>query len=404
MTILAASPLQREITSDDVVAAAHRLRPLVAQYAEACDREKRIQQPVFKAMREAGLFKISLPKRAGGYGLPFITQIEASAELGYSCASTAWCCMVLCATTGGIGFVPKVLTDQILKTGEETVCGVVMRMGYAKPVAGGYLVSGKWPFASGSLHADWGMVGVEIRNEAGEMVAPGWAFMPLAGDNAPSIEMTWNVSGMRGTGSNTIAADEVFVPASLVVPLAGMRATVPADQMEPGDRWPIGSYFGLGLTGPLLGAAQRLLDIVKENAGKRPVTYWKYAKQTDSHAILKEIGQAQMEIDSAWLHVRKASTVLDEIAQERNVTLVERVQIPANCGYAMGLLRTAAERLVDIAGAGAFQEGSEIDRIWRDINFGSRHAAFTTSSVLECYGRVLTGQELNMAQLPPDAK
>lgn len=392
------------VSSEELVARAHALRPLLAEHAGACDRERRIQQPVFEAMRDAGLFKICLPKRAGGFGLPFLTQIEVAAELGYACASSAWGHMVLCATTSGIGFVPKALTEQILRTGNETLCGVVMRNGKAKPVEGGYLVSGKWPFASGCLHADWGMVGVEILGPDGTMAAPGWAFMKLAGDHAPDIEMTWNVTGMRGTGSNTIVADETFVPASLVVPLAGMRAEVSPDEMEPGDRWPLGAYFGLGLTGPLLGATQRIMDIVKEKAKSRPVTYWKYNPQTESHAVLKEIGQAQMEIDSAWLHVRKASAVLDEIAQERDVTLVERVQIPANCGYAMGLLRNAAERLIDIYGSSSFQEGGEIDRIWRDINFGSRHAAFTTNSVIECYGRVLTGQELNMSELPPKAR
>lgn len=400
MSTVEADVCVEQVAPLDPVEAARALRPLLEKHAEACDRERRIQQPVFEAMRDAGLFKISMPKRAGGLGMPFIKQIEASAELGQACASSAWVQLVYCATTGGAGMSPPDLVQSLFKTGNETVCGVVMRNGKARPVEGGYIVSGKWPFASGCLHADWGTGGIEILDENGGLVGPGWVYLPLRGEGAARIEDTWHVAGMRGTGSNTIVADEMFVPGDLVVPMHKMRAQVAPEDMEPSDRWPPAAYFGLGLTGPLLGAAQAILNKVSEKIHSRPVTYWKYAHQSDSHVILKAIGDAQMEIDSAWLHVRYASSLLDEVAQHRPLTTVERVQIPANCGYAMSLLRRAGERLMDIAGSSGFADGSPLERAWRDINFASRHAAFNTAAAIECYGRALAGMELNMTEPP----
>lgn len=392
-----------EISSADIVEAARNLRPLLQHHAEACDRDGQVPQPVVDAMRDAGLFKILLPKRLGGLGLPFITMLEAAAELGYACGSSAWVQLVLCSTTGVSGLCPRAVTGSVFRTGDEAICGVVMQNGTARAVADGYIVTGKWPFASGSFHADWATVALKMFDAGGNMTGPGWAYIPLRGEGALRIEESWNVIGMRGTGSNTLIAEEIFVPRHMVVPLHMLKADIAPEEIEPIDRWPPAAYAGLGLTGPILGAAQAIFDIVSARIHSRPVTYWKYEHQSDSHVILEALGEAQMEIDSAWLHTRAAAAYLDVIAQQRELTLLERARIPANGGYIMRLLRRATERLMDIAGASGFVEGSPIQRLWRDINFASRHAGFNTGAGLECYGRALTGLELNASFLPPKA-
>ena len=105
-----------------------------------------------------------------------------------------------------------------------------------------------------------------------------------------------------------------------------------------------------------------------------------------------------MEIESAWLHIERAASRCDELAQERGLTGLEKAQGQADCGYAMGLLRSAAGRLLDIAGSSAFATSNPLQRFWRDINMGTRHAFLTTSLSMELYGRIMTGRESNNIQ------
>src|SRR3712207_3384345 len=92
---------------------------------------------------------------------------------------------------------------------DAKVAGVLAPSSEVRKVPGGYEVSGKWPWASGSLHADWVLVGVMIPDGDGNMVDQALAFMPAS---EITIEDTWFVAGMKGTGSNTLIADKVFVP------------------------------------------------------------------------------------------------------------------------------------------------------------------------------------------------
>src|SRR3546814_2012301 len=95
---------------------------------------------------------------------------------------------------------------------------------------------------------------------------------------------------------------------------------------------------------------------VVQSLDKRPVTGWTYANQGQSHTLVAMVGQSAMEIESAWLHVRRAVAMLDETAQQRVLTGFDKAQIQADCGYAMGLLRGAGNRLMDVAGPGAFAQ------------------------------------------------
>lgn len=379
----------------DPVAAAIALQPLLEEHAQAADVERRIDRVVFEAVRDARLTQIAMPRRVGGLGLPIITLIETSAALAWSCPNTAWIQLVLSTGATSASLSPKSLRDVVLANGNETFCGAIGRGGSARPAPGGYRVTGKWPYASGSQHADWFMAAIAILDDTGEMVEEGVAFMPLRTDDPLKIEETWNVVGMRGTGSNTGVAEDRFVPVDLVLPFSGLRGVVAPEEMEAVDRWPSFAYLGLGLTGPVLGAAARLLALVTEKLKSRPVVYWKYPNQASSEVVLEGVGRSAIEIDSAWHHVRRAAAVLDVEAQQAPLKNEQRVQILVNCGYAMELARNASDRLIEIAGSSAYAETSPIQRFWRDIKCGSSHGTLNSRAGIECYGRLLAGMETN---------
>jgi alkylation response protein AidB-like acyl-CoA dehydrogenase len=293
------------------------------------------------------------------------------------------------------------IKEQVFRNGDELVCSVAGQIGTARPTEGGYVVDGAWGYASGCLHATWALNGVRIFDAQGQQIDAGFAFLPLTGPDV-KIENTWHMSGLCASGSNTVVARNAVVPQTLVLRFSQLRAAAgrtPASALEPRDRWPVEPLFPLGVLAPMLGAAEAMLGLVKNTMPNRPTIGWKYANQAESQTFVGQFGEAALEIDSAWLHVRRAVASIDETAQTRMLSGFEKAQIQAHCGYAMRQLRRAGERLMEIAGPGAFALSSPLQRLWRDLSVGTRHTALNTMLSSELFGRALLQQESNLALL-----
>lgn len=386
----------------DPVAVAASLRPLLMAHADQAEREGRIPEPVFRAMRESGLLRMMAPRRAGGYGCNILTHMQTVAELAKGCAGSAWAFGLLSGCTGTAAGLPPAATEILFKTGEELFCSVTSLTATATPCAGGYTVTGQWGYGSGCLHADWAMNLVKVLDGEGEVVDTAFAIIPLINSDKVRIVDTWHVLGVKGSGSNTIVAEEVFVPDALMMlrsrmPTHAQLLTIPG--LEAKERVPQEPLFPLGVLSPTLGAASALLELVTENMKSKAVVGWHYPNQAGSEVLVSQLGEAAMEIDSAWLHIRRAASYMDEVAQTRVLTGFDKARIQADCGYAMQQLRRAGERLMDIAGPSGFADGNPLVRFWRDLSFASRHSALNNRLSLELYGRALLGQKSNLALL-----
>lgn len=383
------------------VPVAASLVPLLAAHADACEHEGRIQPPVMAALRDAGLFHITAPRRAGGPGGTLLTHIETVAQLAQGCVGTAWAFCLLSGVTGTVLGFPAPVTDRVFRTGNELLCSASAPTAKAVPVPGGYRVTGKWGYGSGCLHADWALNGVQLLDATGAVAEMAMLFVNLR-DPACSILDNWRVAGMAGSGSNTIVVEDLFVPDALILRMSqspSAEALLAIPGLEPRDLWPMESLFPLGVLPPMLGAATAILHAVVRSTGSRPVVGWTYETQASSQTLSAMIGQSALEIDSAWMHIRRAAGMMDETASQRVLTGFDKAQIQADCGFAMGLLRTAGNRLLDVAGPGAFALDNPLQRFWRDLNVGSRHNALSSHLSTELYGRALTGQPSNLRLL-----
>ncbi|MBA4354450.1 MAG: hypothetical protein C0409_07130, partial [Novosphingobium sp.] len=328
---------------ENPVPVAAGLIPLLAAHADACEREGRIQPPVMAALRDAGLFHITAPRRAGGPGGTLLTHVETVAQLAQGCVGTAWAFCLLSGVTGTVLGFPAAVTDIVFRTGNELLCSASAPTAKATPVAGGFRVTGQWGYGSGCLHADWALNGVQILDQTGALAEMAMVFVDLR-DPACSILDNWRVAGMAGSGSNTIVANDLFVPEALILhtaqtPPAEVLLAIPG--LEPRDLWPMESLFPLGVLPPMLGAATAILHAVARSAGARPVVGWTYETQATSQTLSAMIGQSALEIDSAWMHIRRAVSMMDDTASQRVLTGFDKAQVQADCGFAMGLLRTA---------------------------------------------------------------
>jgi len=391
------------------VATARALLPLLAEQADLAEQTGQMSPAAFDAIKAHGLFQFMFPRRAGGFGHSLITHTETVAEIAKADPGSAWAFGLLSSVTASVASMPPAIRDGVFVRGDELLCSVAAPMGTARPVADGYVVNGRWAYASGCMHADYALNGVRILDTAGNTVDQGFAIVPLKHNPHTRIDITWEVAGVCASGSNTVVAEQLVVPAEFVLNPAALKSAaakasaaelaIMQANMEPRDHWPQEPLFPLVVLSPMLGAAQSLLEEVTADMHGRSVIGWNFASKSDSAVFVQQLGHSAMEIDSAWMHIRRAVNDIDVTAQERVLSGFDKARIQADCGHAMGLLRSATSRLMDIAGPGAFTTANTLQRLWRDLNVGSRHTYLSCPLSEELYGRALTGLDSTSANL-----
>ncbi|MCW5774270.1 MAG: hypothetical protein KIT16_21690, partial [Rhodospirillaceae bacterium] len=197
-------------THDELVARAIALIPPLRERVAEADRLRRMPPANVEAVREAGLFKVLQPRRFGGYQMPLRTHIDTIAAVARGCASTAWCMGVIHAHSWLMAHFPAAAQEETYGADPDAlISAVISPRGKAQAVAGGYRLSGFWPFGSGSQHSQWLFLGAVVENDKGEVIDEADFLVPTG---AVTIKDDWNVTGLRGTGSCSLAAQDLFVP------------------------------------------------------------------------------------------------------------------------------------------------------------------------------------------------
>lgn len=377
---------------DEVLERAGQLQELLARNAAETDRVRRIPDENLAALTEAGLFRLLAPRRFGGFELPLRTFLEVSAVLGEACGSTSWVVTLVNVCSWITGLFGDRAQRDVWGAGPDTrVCGVLAPSAQARRVDGGLRLSGSWGYASGCLHARWAVLGMPVVDADGEQIDQGVALIPM---DDLRIEDTWFVAGMRGTGSNTLVAEDVFVPDHriLSVPAAidNAYATEHADEVL--YRSSFVPVLALVLAGPQVGMARGAVRQTVEKAPRRQIAYTVFERQTDSTAFQMQISDAAMLADSAALHVGRAAADIEDAAERgEKLDYVTRARVRADTGWAIRCARQAIETVISANGASSFAEASALQRLWRDANTAGRHAVVLPAVNQEVYGKALLG-------------
>lgn len=335
-----------------LLAQARELRPLLSANAARVERDRRLTDENVETLERFGFFKLTVPKRWGGHGASLSTWLRVAAELAKGCASTAWVQVII----GGSSWIASLLPDrgqeEIFAARAPRICGVITPNAQSRQVDGGYIVSGRWSFASGCLHSQWAALAVPLADRGGKVAGEGLAFVPLT---ELSIEDTWFMAGMRGTGSNTLVGSEIFVPNHRLLSLASCVAgDYPAKKHSGAhsDNWAFVPALALSLTGTVLGAAEAVLEMVTDGTHKRGISYTSYQRQTDSQVVHHQIAEAALKIQGAWLYANRAADEIEHLARAgRRMEYLSRARIRGECGLIGKLVREAVDQLVSIAGA-----------------------------------------------------
>ncbi|MBF6148396.1 acyl-CoA dehydrogenase family protein [Nocardia nova] len=386
-------------TRRELLAAAQALVPELRATADQADRDRRLPEQTVAALRDGGFFKLTTPRRFGGHQANMRTYLEVTAELARGCSSSAWVTMILGGGNFSTSLYNEKAQNEVFGTNPDAaVAGVLTAGATGVRTAGGQVLTGKWGFASGSYQADWIVLVFNIIDDKGQPIDQGLALVPMS---ELTIEDTWFVAGMRGTGSNTVVAQDVFVPDHRILSLTalaqGRYATEFTDEAE--YRTHALTALVLAIVGPQLGMAQaaleRVLDIVAKG---KPISYSFYQRSADSPSYQLNIADAASLIDKARLHALRAADDLDEAGRTGEIPgTLQRARIRMDIGQAAKHAREAVDLLLNVGGAGSFAEVNSLQRIWRDIETASRHASINTDLSRELYGRALLGIEEQVA-------
>jgi 3-hydroxy-9,10-secoandrosta-1,3,5(10)-triene-9,17-dione monooxygenase len=384
----------------ELIERARALQPLLRKNTVENEKNRRTCDENIDAIRDAGLFQLMVPKRFGGYEGSLRAHLEVSAALGEACGGTAWVVALtnVCAWFTGL-FSQRAQNEVFGANPDARVAGVFNASPTTRRVEGGLIVSGKWYSSSGSLHADWAVVGAEERDANGALIGQYLALMPKS---EYTIEDTWFTAGMRASGSNCVVANEVFVPDHRLLNMAGAIEGEYATEYkdEAAYRGLFVPFAALILNGPQLGLGRAALKYVIDNASRRAIAYTSFEKQTDSVVFQTQIAEAALKIDTAHLRAFRAADEMDEAARNGvKLDALTRARIRADVGFNNTQITDAINILLSAHGAGSFSETSPMQRWWRDSNTAARHAVALPAVGNELYGKALLGVENTVTPL-----
>jgi 3-hydroxy-9,10-secoandrosta-1,3,5(10)-triene-9,17-dione monooxygenase len=380
---------------------ARGLRSILLKNAAEAERRRRLPDENIRAIEESGLFRLMTPRRWGGHCASFRTLVMTAAELARACPSSGWIQSIANNATWTATLLPDRGQEEVFANDPEArACSVYAPVPKVRAVDGGFVVSGRWDYASGCWHASWAVLGFLIQGADGKVADHGVAVIPI---RELAIEDTWFAAGMKGTGSATIIANEVFVPHHRVLSFPRLLAGERPAQRHNGeftDHLSMMPILAVNLVAPPLGMAQAVLELVAEGTHRRGVTYTIYGRQSDSAVVHHQIGEAALKLDSAWFHTLRAADEIDAGARAGlHLDYLTRARIRGDAGYAARLVREVIDQLISIGSSAAFAEANPLQRYWRDANLATRHAALTIGPCLEIYGRAFLGISPNITEM-----
>lgn len=372
------------------------LLPELKKGASENERARRLSDDTVDALRRAGAFRVAAPTRFGGLESGLRTMLDVSAAVAEGDGGASWVTTLSNVNHWALGLFSERAQAEVYADGPDVIIsGVVSPTAVAKPVEGGYRVSGQWPYASASLHSTWCTGGVVIEDEDGSVMDQGMALIPRSDYR---VDDTWYVAGMRASGSNTVVAEDVFVPEHRMLSMMGaFSGSYVAERTDSAfARSAFGPMLVMVLVGPQLGMGRAALELVRTKAAEKSLAYTVFDRQADSVAFQMMVAEAALKIDTAHLHAyRAADDVMRWADAAEYPDLLSRARVRGDAATALRSINEALNVLLDATGAGAFADVNALQRIWRDSNVGARHAVMLPRVSIETYGKALLGVELH---------
>ena len=377
----------------ELLARAEALVPLLRDRAARAEELRRLPDETIDDLHRAGLFRILQPQRVGGSELPFRAIVELVSVIGRGDASTAWVLANLAAHHWLLGMWSPQAQDEVWGQSPDNLIGsaLIFPRGRARPVDGGYRLSGRWPFSSGVDPAAWNLIGGIVHDEEAGTAQPRIFLLP-ASDY--TIIDTWQVIGLAGTGSKDVAVDDVFVPEYRTLAVSQITGGPnPGSTVNPSVLYqlPAISLFAFCIAGVSLGIAQGAIEYFTQTMRSR-TSYYTGRNLADFVTVQVRLAEATAIADSARaMMLTDCDEATRIVAAGSTPSLDHRARYRRDGAYAATLCTKAVDLLFTASGGGAIYVRNPLQRAFRDVHAANAHYVLNWDINGAMYGRVALG-------------
>jgi alkylation response protein AidB-like acyl-CoA dehydrogenase len=369
--------------------AVDRLAPAIEAMRRRIERERRLPEELVGNLRAAGVFHLWLARSLGGPELSLTQFAQIIERLAQADGAVGWCVSVGAAFSRFSGFLCEPAARQIFVEDQAIIAGALAPNGTAVAVDGGFRVTGRWPFGSGIMHSEWTVgLSVILENDKPRRAPTGAPDMRVMffPTSAAEIIDTWDVGGLRGTGSHDYQISDLFVPDAYAT--EGVEPVIPG----PIYAFPRHTAYPVAIASVPLGIARAALETFKGLAETR-------TPQIGS-TLLRDKLTTQAVVGRAEASLRAARAFLFEacddawatVAAGGTLTLHQRALVRLACAQVATSAKTVIQDLYETAGGAAVYEVNLLQRHLRDVQVTAQHFQVHCAN-FESGGRVMLGMD-----------
>jgi len=373
MTVLDAPAADAGLDSpaaDAVLAAAIRLRPSIAAAAAQIERERRVPEEIIKAIQDAGIFRMLLPREFGGDQVELPVAVAVTTEIARADASAGWQVVVGAGNQYFLGKLGETSMRAAMAVGHDVlVRGALAPKGTARPVPGGYRLTGRWPLASGSYEPAWVPAGFLISGERGPRKLP---------DGRPDLRLavlppdqvtwfdTWDAVGLRGSQSQDFAVDDVFVAEEWTGSFfADSSIDAPWFRLPPMPTAPLHAAV-------VVGALKGMVDDLGSLAETKKPAFGPGQTLAEDPAFTNRFGERAADVDMLDVANHHVATTFMRMARAGQAPDPRLHAVNARIHHAATEI---ANDLIGLAGSTALYMSNDMQRRWRDIRCAAQHVS-----------------------------
>jgi 3-hydroxy-9,10-secoandrosta-1,3,5(10)-triene-9,17-dione monooxygenase len=374
---------------NEVLESVRALLPAIAERAQTTDESRQVSEKTIRELVDAGVFRMLQPRRYGGLEGDPVDFYEVVRAISAVCCSTGWVASVLGVHPWQLALFDRQAQDEVWGEDQDTlVSSAYAPVGRLTPVDGGYRLSGRWSFSSGCGHAGWALLGALVVGAQGRPVDFMTVLVPRSDYR---IEDVWDVVGLRGTASNDIVVEPVFVPAHRVIRnYEQAQLKGPGQKVNPGPlyRLPFAAVFTSAITAPVIGAVASGYDSYISLMKERVRLSLGGGRFVEDPFAQVAIARAASDLDATLLQMDRNLRELSALAAEgRDIPMELRLRTRRDQVRGTERAVAAMDLLFKTAGGNSLRRGNPIERAWRDAHAGSVHVANDVERALAMYGR-----------------
>ena len=364
--------------AESILSAAVALTPMIHECREEIERGRRLPLHIVDALKQAGVFRMTMPRAWGGAELDPLSQLRIIEALSAADASVGWCVMIGCDSGYLSGFLDQQVAREMYPDLDMVTASSLIPRGRAVKAKGGYHVSGRWPFSSGCQHSDWIVGGCLVYDEGGQpRLRPNGVpetrqcFLPA---EAVSILDTWYTTGLRGSGSHDFTVSDCFVPEERTYSYQELQF------YRSGSLYRFPLNILLKFAAVPLGVAQAALDALIE-VGQQPSRLTAIGGQAAPPRALREeefvqdaVGRAAALLGAARAYLfATIGELWATLEAGREVSLRQRAEFQMVHPQVFAMCTEAVELLYKARGGSAVYTGNVLDRCLRDLVTMNQH-------------------------------